>query len=85
MKLWTQYGEILQTLGGHHTGVKSVSFSPDGRVLASSDSLGNVIFWRLDLNSSPEKLLAQGCDWVRDYLKSNTKVTNDEQQLCDRY
>ncbi|MUG93219.1 hypothetical protein F7734_12580 [Scytonema sp. UIC 10036] len=83
IKLWTREGKILQTLGGHHAGVKSVSFSPDGRVLASSDSLGNVIFWHLDLNSNPDKLLVQGCDWVRDYLRNSANIKEDERQLCD--
>ncbi|KAF3883854.1 MULTISPECIES: AAA-like domain-containing protein [Nostocales] len=83
VKLWTWDGKIRQILGGHHAGVKSVSFSPDGQVLASSDSLGNVIFWHLDLNSSPDKLLAQGCDWVKDYLKNSANLKEDERRLCD--
>ncbi|GJD16995.1 WD-repeat protein [Rivularia sp. IAM M-261] len=84
IKLWTRDGDILQTFGGHNAGVKSVSFSSDGKVLASSDSLGNVIFWHLDLNSNPDKLLAQGCDWVRDYLKNSANLKQDESGLCER-
>ncbi|BAZ08369.1 WD-repeat protein [Calothrix sp. NIES-4071] len=83
IKLWTRDGDILQTFGGHNAGVKSVSFSPDGRVLASSDSLGNVIFWHLDLNSNPDKLLVQSCNWVRDYLRNSTNAKEDEKRLCD--
>jgi WD40 repeat protein len=83
IKLWSRDGKALQALGGHHAGVKSVSFSSDGQVLASSDSLGNVMFWRLDLNSSLDKLLAQGCDWVQDYLRSSGNLQADERRLCD--
>jgi WD40 repeat protein len=83
IKLWTRDGDILQTFGGHNAGVKSVSFSPDGQILASSDSLGNVIFWYLDLNSNPDKLLVQSCNWVRDYLRNSANAKEDEKRLCD--
>jgi len=85
IKLWTNNGKILQTLGGHHAGVKSLSFSPDSQVLASSDSLGNVIIWQLDLHSTTDKILAQGCDWIRDYLRNSGNVKEDERHLCDGF
>jgi WD40 repeat protein len=84
VKLWNRKGDVLQTLGGHSASVKSLSFSPDGRVLASSDSLGNVILWNLDFDSSPEKLLMQGCDWVKDYLQNSATVKEEYRHLCDR-
>jgi WD40 repeat protein len=82
VKLWNRKGEVLQTLAGLDTGVKSVSFSPDGLVLASSDSLGKVTLWNLDFDSSPEKLLAQACNSVRDYLLNSADVKEDERGLC---
>ncbi|WP_315792061.1 AAA-like domain-containing protein [Fischerella sp. JS2] len=84
LKLWNLRGEILQTLGGHTAGVKSLSISPDGRVLASSDSLGKVILWNLDFDSSPEKLLMQGCKWIGDYLKNSANLKEEDRHLCDR-
>jgi WD40 repeat protein len=46
---YTSQGQVAQTLAGLDAGVKSVSFSPDGQVLASSDFLDQVIpFWILD-------------------------------------
>lgn len=83
VKLWNLKGEVLQTLAGLDAGVKSVSFSPDGQVLASSDSLGKVTLWNLDFDSSPEKLLAQACNCVRDYLHNSADVKEDERGLCD--
>ncbi len=83
VKLWNLKGEVLQTLGGHTAGVKSLSFSPNGRVLASSDSVGNVILWNLDFDSNPEKLLVQGCHWVKDYLKNSANVVREDRHLCD--
>ncbi|BAU05851.1 AAA-like domain-containing protein [Fischerella sp. NIES-3754] len=83
VKLWNRQGEVLQTLAGLDAGVKSVSFSPDGLVLASSDSLGKITLWNLDFDSSPEKLLAQACNCVRDYLHNSADVKEDERGLCD--
>lgn len=85
MKLWDLDGNVLQTFGGHQAGIKSVSFSPNHQVLASSDSLGNVIFWNFDLDSHPDKLLKEGCDRVRDYLRNSANVKEDERGLCDRF
>lgn len=83
IKLWTLNGNILQTFGGHDAGIKSVSLSPNYQLLASSDSLGNVIFWHLDLNSHPDKLLKEGCDRVRNYLTNSANVKENERRLCD--
>ncbi|MBE9214702.1 AAA-like domain-containing protein [Plectonema cf. radiosum LEGE 06105] len=83
IKLWTLDGNVLQTFGGHDAGVKSVSFSPNGQLLASADSLGNVIFWHLDLDSNPDKLLMEGCDRLKDYLHNSGNVKEDERGLCD--
>ncbi|UKP01063.1 AAA-like domain-containing protein [Nostoc sp. UHCC 0870] len=84
VKLWNFKGEQLQTLAGLDAGVKSVSFSQDedGQVLASSDSLGKVTLWNLDFDSSPEKLLKQACDCVRDYLQNSADVKEEDRHLC---
>ncbi|MBW4499444.1 MAG: hypothetical protein KME57_07715 [Scytonema hyalinum WJT4-NPBG1] len=59
----------------------SVSFSLDGHRLASSDKAGRLILWNLDLK--PNDLLAYGCNWVHDYLKTNPNVSEKERHLCD--
>ncbi len=82
VKLWNLKGEVLQTLAGHDAGVKSVSFSSDGQVLVSSDSLGKVTLWNLDFDSSPEKLLMQACNCLRDYLRNSADVKEEDRQLC---
>lgn len=84
VKLWNEKGELLQTLGGRANGVKSLSFSQIDRLVVSLDSLGNVIFWPLNLDSSLEKLLAEGCDWVGDYLQNSMDVEESDRHLCDR-
>jgi WD40 repeat protein len=84
VKLWTLKGEVVQTLGGHRSGVKSVSFGPDGQQLVSSDSSGNVILWNVMLEATPERLLTRGCNWVEDYLQTNPHLSAEERNLCDR-
>jgi hypothetical protein len=61
-----------------------VKLSPQlaSQVLASSDSLGKVTLWNLDFDSSPEKLLVQACDRVRDYLNNSADVKENERGLC---
>lgn len=83
IKLWNTQGEILQTLGGHAAGVKSLSFNSDSRELISSDSLGKVIIWQLDLNSSFEQLLVNGCNWARDFLQNDSHAQKENQHLCN--
>jgi WD40 repeat protein len=51
--------------------VNSVSFSPDGRLLASGSESGQVNLWNLEilLNLTVDELLSRGFDWMRDYVE----------------
>jgi WD40 repeat protein len=79
IKLWSLKGLELQTFRGHSYGVNSVSFSPDGKAIASASDDGLVMLWNLDLDD----LLERGCNWLRDYLKTNPNVSESDRHLCD--
>jgi WD40 repeat protein/uncharacterized caspase-like protein len=82
VKLWSKDGALLSTLTGHSGVINSVSFSPDGKTLASGSNDKTTILWNLELLEL-DPLLKHGCNWVRDYLKTNLKVTKENRHLCD--
>jgi WD40 repeat protein len=59
--------------------MRMLSFSPDGKTLASASLDRTMILWNLDL----EDLLRRGCNWLRDYLKTNPNVSDSDRHLCD--
>ncbi len=83
VKLWSATGELITTLPGHQGIVVSLSFSADGQYLVSGSDEGTVILWDLpgirDLN--PRVYV---CDWLQDYLRTNTEVEAADRQLCER-
>jgi len=84
VKLWKLDGTLLITLNGHTAAVEHLAFSSDGKTLASASNDGTVILWNLDKVLQPNSLLKYGCDWVRDYLRTNADVKEKDRHLCDR-
>ena len=85
IKFWTKDGRLLNTLEGHKNRIMSVSFSPDGKTLVSSSVDGAVKLWNLknlELTSNLDVLLAQGCDWASDYLRTNRNIEKNDRFLC---
>jgi WD40 repeat protein len=82
VKLWKQDGTFFKDLNVHKDGVLSISFSRDGNMLASASQDKTVILWNMGLDLNLDELLKYSCDWVRDYLKTNPKVTESDRHLC---
>jgi WD40 repeat protein len=89
IKLWSKDGKELTTFKGHSRGVSSVSFSRDSKTIASASFDGTIKIWNLNglelQTLNLEQLLASGCNWLHDYLKTNTRFKEkSESELCDR-
>ena len=79
VKIWQFDGTLLQTFQGHNAEFTSICFSPNGQMIASASADGTVTLWDLDL----EGLLMHGCNWLRDYLKTNPNVSESDRHLGD--
>lgn len=82
--LWDRQGQLLARLNGHQNYVQAISFSPDGRLLASASRDGTAMIWSLDEVRDLDRVLNVACQWVSDYLRTNTTVEASDRGLCDR-
>ncbi len=82
VKLWRQDGTVVTTLRGHADSVFGLGFSPDGQFLASGSNDQRIVLWNLDEVTKFENVLAYGCQWIADYLRTNPNLSEGDRQLC---
>jgi WD40 repeat protein len=80
-RLWDLQGNLLQEFKGHQDSVTSVSFSPDGKTIATGSSDKTARLWTV---RNLDRVLKDGCAWLRDYLHNReVKLSDQDRRLCD--
>ncbi|MCU0524367.1 MAG: AAA-like domain-containing protein [Elainella sp. Prado103] len=82
IKVWSMEGVLQQTLSGHSASVNSLMFSPDGKAIVSGGNDRQIIVWDLTQAINTEELSNYVCEWIQDYLKTNSDLTERDRQLC---
>ena len=80
IKLWQNNGQLHKTLFGHEGAVWQVQFNSQGHKVISGSEDKTVIIWDLERINNLD-LLAYGCNWVQDYLQTNSKI--DQSHICN--
>ncbi|MFW9265562.1 WD40 repeat domain-containing protein, partial [Nostoc sp. CALU 546] len=78
--LWNLQGHLLKEFKGHQYGVLSVSFSPDGKTIATASVDNTARLWPVE---NLDQLLVRGCNWLHDYLQNNPNLGESDKRLCD--
>ena len=84
IKVWQRSdGSLLNSLHGHKSAIRNVSFINDHVLASASAGLEKtIILWDLK-NMELDKLLKQGCNWVRDYVKNSSKLKEEDRHICE--
>ncbi|MGD1804732.1 AAA-like domain-containing protein [Dapis sp. BLCC M126] len=82
VRLWNLEGKLLKTLITTNSAVRTLAFRQDGQQLAAIGDDGTLVLWDVSavLNLKP---LDYACDWVQEYLKTNSEVSQSDRKLCD--
>ncbi len=77
-------GREYNRLEGHNGNVNSVSFSSDGKTLATSSDDDTIKLWNGEYGWGLDGFIRRSCDWVRVYLQNpNSDAREEDRGLCD--
>ncbi|MFN6569543.1 AAA-like domain-containing protein [Dendronalium sp. ChiSLP03b] len=84
IKLWQiSNGSLHYSLHGHKSAIRKVNFIKNNILVSVSAGLEKtVILWNLQ-DIELDKLLKNGCNWVRDYLNNNPSVNKTNKHICN--
>lgn len=83
IQLWQPDGTLVSMLNGHRGSVDRIVFTKDGKQLISGSVDQTAVIWDLDRVTNPDAILAEGCNWLRNYLHSNPEVPPSDRVICD--
>ncbi len=82
LPLWTPSGKQLAEWNAQSP-VTSLSFSDDGKNIATAQLDGTVRVWNVP---TLDELMSQGCKWLEDNISKESKAEKQKQQrLCRKY
>ena len=92
LRLWNYLdGKELYELKGHKSWVRAVGFSASGDEIASASADETIILWDFkriekNLNTGQNKalnnLLVRGCSLLKNYLESNSVLSEHDKSVC---
>ncbi|MEM9219912.1 MAG: PDZ domain-containing protein [Cyanobacteria bacterium P01_F01_bin.150] len=83
VRLWTLARQQIAEYRFPEKLIMRVSYSADGQNIAIGKDSGEVEILPI-ADPTLGDLLNRGCDWLDDYLRHNSSVTEDERSLCPR-
>ncbi len=82
IQLWqVTNGQQLKTIEGHGYAFWNISFSPDGKKIVSVSDNALVELWNAETLDF-EQLIARGCNWLDDYLRNNSRLSENDKNIC---
>ena len=69
----------VRTLVGRPSKIRQMAISSDGSQLVAAGRDGTVVVWNLDVDLA--ELLQVGCNWLQDYVQTNSQLSAKEKNL----
>lgn len=83
IQLWKPDGTPIAIINGHKGSINGIAFSKDGKRIISASIDQTTLIWDFDYVTKPETLLPEACQWLRNYLTTNSEVTDSDRRICD--